>query len=215
MMRMFFKPVPKEEVKIGLVDELSPLVGELESGSLAAVITTDLFSQAIIQYSSISNALSLEKPAYYLEPTNGFSLELLNKFGGKGDVLLGKIYTLDELLDAFEVVEDESFVFVSNFGVLEGLEKEKLIDLRKLVDKKGLYAVISHSTLEINELNLNAEFKHLFLVPEIFEYLLVLRTSSYRGHHRLNVSVLKATPLFIKNLGEHSIPIDKKAKLLV
>lgn len=213
-MNMFFKPAPKEEAKIALVDELSPLVGELESGSLAGVITTDLFSQAILQYSSIANALSLEKPTYYLEPTNGFSMQLLDKFGGKGEVLLGKIYTLDELLGALEVVEDDSFVFVSNFGILEGLEKGKLIDLRRLVDRKGLYTVISHNTLEINELNLNAEFRRFFLTPEIFEYLMVLRTSSYRGHHRLNLSLLKTPPLFLKNIGEHSIPIDSKAKLL-
>lgn len=213
---MFYKPTAKKESGVALIEEISPLVGFIEESSIAGVITTDAISHAVLQYSSLSNALNANKTAYHLEPTNGFSFELLEKFSPTNDnIFLGKIYTLDELISALELVEEDSFIFVSNFGILEGIGKEKLIDLRKIVDKKGLFMIISHNTLEINELNLNAEFRRLFLTPELFEYLLVLRTSGYRGHYRMNISILKTPPKFIKNIGEHSVPIDKKVKLIM
>ncbi|WP_227738486.1 hypothetical protein [Thermococcus paralvinellae] len=215
-MPMFFKPAGEDKKRVGLIEELSPLVGELEEGSMAAVVTTDALAQTILQYSSLANALNSGITAYYLEPTNGFSLKLLSKLSENTENLfLGKIYTLDELSSALELVEDNSFVFVSNFSILENQSKEKLIKMRKTVDEKGLFLVLSHNTLEINELDLNSEFRRLFSIPELFEHLLVLRTSGYRGHYRMNISVLKAPLEFVKNIGEHSIPIDKKAKLFL
>ncbi len=212
-MPMFFRPAGEEKRKVPLIEELSPLVGEVEEGSMVAVVTTDALSQTILQYSTLANALNSGMTAYYLEPTNGFSLKLLNKLSENNENLfLGKVYTLDELSSALELVEDNSLIFVSNFSILENQSREKLIKMRRIVDEKGLFLVLSHNTLEINELDLNSEFKRLFVIPELFEYLLVLRTSGYRGHYRMNISVLKAPPEFVKNIGEHSIPIDKKAK---
>ncbi|HIP88714.1 MAG TPA: hypothetical protein EYH24_01830 [Thermococcus paralvinellae] len=213
---MFFKPAGEEKKRVGLIEELSPLIGELEEGSMIAAITTDALAQAILQYSSLANALNSGITAYYLEPTNGFSLKLLSKLSENTENLfLGKIYTLDELSSALELVEDNSLIFVSNFSILERQSRENLIGMRRVVDEKGLFLILSHNTLEINELDLYPEFRRLFGIPELFEYLLVLRTNGYRRHYRMNISILKAPPEFIKNIGEHSVPIDEKAKLFL
>ncbi|MCA6214709.1 hypothetical protein GQS78_10765 [Thermococcus bergensis] len=213
---MFFKPSDAPKNAIELLEELTPLVGGLENSSIAGVITTDALAQNLIQYSSIANALNSEIPTYYLEPTNGFSTKLLSKFSEKSEnILMGKVYTLGELLDALGMVRDDSFVFVSNFGVLEEIDKKGMLELRKIVDRKGIFLVLSHNALEINELNLISEFRRLFFVPELFEYLLVMRVSGYRGHYRLNLTVLKAPSEFVKNTGEHSIPIDSKVKMIL
>ncbi|MDN5319895.1 MAG: hypothetical protein PWP49_315 [Thermococcaceae archaeon] len=215
-MSMFFKPSDAPKNAIELLEELTPLVGGLENSSIAGVITTDALAQNLIQYSSIANALNSEIPTYYLEPTNGFSTKLLSKFSEKSEnILMGKVYTLGELLDALGMVRDDSFVFVSNFGVLEEIDKKGMLELRKIVDRKGIFLVLSHNALEINELNLISEFRRLFFVPELFEYLLVMRVSGYRGHYRLNLTVLKAPSEFVKNTGEHSIPIDSKVKMIL
>ena len=213
---MFFKPAGEEKKRVGLIEELSPLIGELEEGSMIAAITTDALAQAILQYSSLANALNSGITAYYLEPTNGFSLKLLSKLSENTENLfLGKIYTLDELSSALELVEDNSLIFVSNFSILERQSRENLIGMRRVVDEKGLFLILSHNTLEINELDLYPEFRRLFGIPELFEYLLVLRTNGYRRHYRMNISILKAPSEFIKNIGEHSVPIDEKAKLFL
>ncbi|USS41304.1 hypothetical protein NF865_03685 [Thermococcus aggregans] len=215
-MSMFFRPSDTQKKVIEILEELTPLVGGLENSSIAGVITTDALAQTLIQYSAIANALNLEIPTYYLEPTNGFSLKMLNKFSEKSEnVLMGKVYTLGDLLDALEMVLDDSFVFVSNFGILEEIDKKGMLELRKIVDRRGIFLVLSHNALEINELNLISEFRRLFFIPELFEHLLVMRVSGYRGHYRLNLSVLKAPPEFVKNTGEHSIPIDSKIKLIL
>ena len=213
---MFFKPAGEEKKRVGLIEELSPLIGELEEGSMIAAITTDALAQAILQYSSLANALNSGITAYYLEPTNGFSLKLLSKLSENTENLfLGKIYTLDELSSALELVEDNSLIFVSNFSILERQSRENLIGMRRVVDEKGLFLILSHNTLEINELDLYPEFRRLFGIPELFEYLLVLRTNGYRRHYRMNISILKVPSEFIKNIGEHSVPIDEKAKLFL
>ncbi|WP_245612469.1 hypothetical protein [Palaeococcus ferrophilus] len=211
-MAMFFKPAPNK-VTVPLMDELTPLAGELSEGSIAGVITTDLFSQNLIQYSSLAGALNAGVRAYYIDPSNGFSVELFSRFG-EGEVLVGKVYSAGELVRALEIVEENSFVFVSNFSIL-GAGEGDVVGLRRLIDEKGLYAVFSQNTLELNELNLNAEYRRLFVLPELYEYLIVIRSSSYRGHYRLNVSLSKLPALHIKNVGEHSITVDEKAKLLM
>lgn len=211
-MVMFFKP-EANKVTVPLIDELTPLAGELGEGSMAGVITTDLFSHALLQYSSLSNALKAGVRAYYIDPSNGFSMELFSRFG-EGEVLVGRVYSAEELVRALGVVEENSFVFVSNFSIL-GTAESDLMALRRLVDERGLYAVFSQNTLELNELNLSSEYRRFFVLPELYEYLLVIRSSSYRGHYRLNVSLSKLPPTHIKNVGEHSITVDEKAGLLL
>ncbi len=214
-MPMFFKPDDAETRRVELVEELTELVGSLEGGSMSGIITTDALSQAILQYSAIANALNSEVPAYYLSPANSFSLKLLSKLTEKRDVLLGRIYSMDDLLGALKRVEEDSLVFVAGFSVLTDRSAEGMIALRRTVDDRNLMLVLSHSTLELNELDLTGEFRHLFIIPELFELLMVMRTNSYRGHYRLNLSIIKAPPDFIRNIGEHSIPIDSRAKLFL
>ncbi len=212
---MFFKPDDAEARGIGIIDELIELVGLLEGGSMAGIITTDALSQVVLQYSTIANALNSEVPVYYLAPTNSFSLKLLSKLTDRRDVLLGRVYSMDDLATALKTVQDDSLVFVSNFSVLINIKSEDMLILRKIVDDKNLMLVLSHNTLELNELDLTGEFKRLFIIPELFELLMVMRTNSYRGHYRLNLSILKVPSEFIGNIGEHSIPIDSKAKLFL
>ncbi|WP_461866126.1 hypothetical protein [Thermococcus sp.] len=214
-MPMFFKPEDAETRSIELLDELTGLVGSFEGGSVSGIITTDALSQAILQYSTIANALNSEVPAYYLAPTNSFSLKLLSKLTEKKDILLGRIYSMDDLLGALKTVKEDSLVFVSSFSILIDKSPEDMLALRRIVDDKNLMTVLSHNTLELNELDLTGEFRRLFMLPELFELLMVMRTNSYRGHYRLNLSIIKAPPEFIRNIGEHSIPIDSKAKLFL
>ncbi|WP_456452052.1 hypothetical protein [Thermococcus sp.] len=214
-MPMFFKPDDAETRRVELVEELTELVGSLEGGSVSGIITTDALSQAILQYSAIANALNSEVPAYYLSPANSFSLKLLSKLTEKRDVLLGRIYSMDDLLGALKRVEDDSLVFVAGFSVLMDRSAEGMLALRRIVDDRNLMLVLSHSTLELNELDLTGEFRRLFIIPGLFELLMVMRTNSYRGHYRLNLSIIKAPPDFIRNIGEHSIPIDSRAKLFL
>ncbi len=214
-MPMFFKPDDDETRGVELIDELTQLIGPLEEGSMAAVVTIDALSHAILQYSSIASALNSELPAYHLAPANSFSLKLLSRLTEKRDILLARIYSMENLLNALKTVENSSLVFVSDFPVLTGITSEGMLDLRKIVDDKSLMLVLSHNTLELNELDLTGEFRRLFVLPELFELLMVMRTNSYRGHYRLNISILKAPAEFIKSIGEHSIPIDSKAKLFL
>ncbi len=104
----------------------------------------------------------------------------------------------------------------SPFPTLLNRSAETLVEVRKLVDGKGgLVLVLGHSTIDLNELDLPGEFRRFFDVPELFEALAVLRTSSYRGHHRLNATVLRAPPEYVSAVGDHSIPVDSLVKPLL
>lgn len=71
--------------------------------------------------------------------------------------------------------------------------------------------------MAFNELDHPGEFTRLFkLPPEVLDALLILRTNSYRGHYRLNMTISKAPPPeWVSSLGDHSIPIDGLVKPLL
>ena len=204
-MAMFFKPAELESREVKPFDAFPLAFAE---GSLSGVVSTDELAETVFLHHLI--AASLENgPVYHVGPGSSLSLKSLkNLVEDLSNLYAGNVYSVDELLEALKIVEDGSLVIVSRFPALLNRSVEKLVEVRRLVDKKGLTLVLGHSTMELNELDLPGEFRRLYDLPEIFEALAVLRTSSYRGHYRMNLTVLRAPAEYVASVGDHSIPID-------
>ncbi|ASI98694.1 hypothetical protein [Thermococcus celer] len=209
---MFFKPAELQS------REVKPFEGfpfGLAEGSLAGVIFTDELAETVFLYHLVANALK-DGPVYHVGPGASFSVKVLKRLTEDvSNLYTGNVYSLEELVQALNLVEDGSLVVASPFPTLLNRSAETLVEVRKLVDGKGLVLVLGHSTIDLNELDLPGEFRRFFDVPELFEALAVLRTSSYRGHHRLNATVLRAPPEYVSAVGDHSIPVDSLVKPLL
>jgi hypothetical protein len=209
---MFFKPAELQS------REVKPFEGfpfGLSEGSIAGIISTDELAETAFLYHLVANALK-DGPVYHIGPGTAFSVKLLKRLTDDvSNLYAGNVYSIDELVAALNVVEDRSLVVVSLFPALLNRSAEGVVEVRKLVDGKGLILVLGHTTIELNELDLPGEFRRLYDLPEIFEALAVLRTSSYRGHYRLNMTVLKTPPEYVSSVGDHSIPIDSLIKPLL
>ncbi|NJE76944.1 hypothetical protein E3E37_08420 [Thermococcus sp. ES12] len=209
---MFFKPAELQS------REVKPFEGfpfGLSEGSIAGIISTDELAETVFLYHLVANALK-DGPVYHIGPGTAFSVKLLKRLTDDvSNLYVGNVYSIDELVAALNVVEDGSLVVVSLFPALLNRSAEGVVEVRKLVDGKGLILVLGHTTIELNELDLPGEFRRLYDLPEIFEALAVLRTSSYRGHYRFNMTVLKAPPDHVSSVGDHSIPIDSLIKPLL
>ncbi|WP_457742999.1 hypothetical protein [Thermococcus sp.] len=181
---------------------------EFGDSTLSAVVSTDELAFLVFLHTFMASSPS-GSVAYYLGPGRFFSLSILQRLDGdSSNVLIGNVYSMDELLEAINYVENGSSVFVAQFPLLRGVTPEKLVELRRASDEGALKLVLGHHAVVFNELDLPGEFVRLFHVPELFDALIVLRTSSYRGHYKLNVTVLKAPPEQVSMLGDHSIGID-------
>jgi len=206
----FFQPVEE-------ISGIKPFEGfpvEFSRGSLSALVSTDELAGSLFVHTLLSEALK-EGKAYHVGPKRAFSPSILRALEAEPSTLLSaSVYSADELLQALDYVEDGSTVLVSQFPTLRGVSKETLLELRRRADEGSLTLVLHHETLTFNELDLPGEFARLFLLPELFDSLLVLRTSSYRGHYKLNATVLKAPPEQIASLGDHSIPVDSLVRTL-
>ncbi|WP_048058277.1 hypothetical protein [Pyrococcus yayanosii] len=214
-MPVFYTPI-RDVKSLSLLDEVSRVAGELEEGSMAGVITADPLSTALLKYSSMAKAQASGIPVYYLDVMNGLSPSLLERFGGDpSSVLMARVYSFRELLEGVEMVSDGSFVFVSSFPLLKGADSDGMLELRRLVDLKALFLVLLTENTTLNELDLMGEVRKSFLLPEMFEQLLVLRTGSYRGHYRLRFTVLRTYAERLEGLGEHDVPIDSTVALLM
>ncbi|WP_240924272.1 hypothetical protein [Thermococcus sp. 21S7] len=211
-MPMFFKPAELQSREVKPFEEF-PF--GLSEGSLAGIISTDELAETAFLYHLVANALE-NGPVYHIGPGASFSVKVLKRLTEDvSNLYAGNVYSVEELLQALNVVEDGSLVVVSLFPTLLNRSAEGTVEVRKLVDRKGLILVLGHTTIELNELDLPGEFRRLYDLPEIFEALAVLRTSSYRGHYRLNMTVLKAPPDYVPAVGDHSIPIDSLIKPLL
>lgn len=206
----FFQPVEE-------ISGIKPFEGfpvEFSRGSLSALVSTDELAGFILAHTLLSEALRSGK-AYHVGPKRVFSPSILRTFGVEPSSLLSaNVYSAEDLVKAFDYVEEGSTVLVSQFPTLTGVSQETLLELRKRADEGSLTLVLHHGTLSFNELDLPGEFARFFLVPELFDSLIVLRTNSYRGHYKLNVTVLKAPPEQIASLGDHSIPVDSIVKTI-
>jgi len=206
-MAMFFKPAELQPREVKPFDSF-PVA--LPAGSVSGIVSADQLAGEVFVHHLVASALK-DGPAYHIGPI--LSIRILEEMSDSTSSLYaGSVYTADELMDAFELVEEGSLVVVRRFPVLLGVSGEKLVELRRTADERGLTVVLCHSTLELNELDLPGEFRKLFLLPEIFDLLAVLRTSSYRGHYRLNVTVLRAPAEHVASVGDHSIPADSLVK---
>ncbi|ASJ09526.1 hypothetical protein A3L11_09900 [Thermococcus siculi] len=205
---MFFKPAEIESREIKPFDAF-PLA--LPEGGLAGVVFTDELAETVFLYHLMATSLG-DGPVYYIGP-GGPSIRTLKKLAEDlSSLYAGNVYSADELVGALNVVEDGSVVIVTRYPALLNRSAEKLVEIRKLVDEKGLILTLSHSTMDLNELDLPGEFRQLYDLPELFEALLVIRTSSYRGHYRMNLTVLRAPAEYVGSVGDHSIPIDSLVK---
>ncbi|WP_099211124.1 hypothetical protein [Thermococcus henrietii] len=206
----FFQPVEE-------ISGIKPFEGfpvEFSRGSLSALVSTDELAGSLFVHTLLGEALKAGK-AYHVGPKRAFSPSILRALEVEPSALLSaSVYSADELLQALDYVEDGSTVLVSQFSALRGVSRETLLELRRRADEGSLTLVLHHETLTFNELDLPGEFARLFLLPELFDSLLVLRTSSYRGHYKLNATVLKAPPEQIASLGDHSIPVDSLVKVI-
>lgn len=209
-MPAFFHPPGGDE---GIVPfEGFPL--SFPQGVLSAVVSTDNLASSLFISSSIASALKAGK-AYHVGPGRPLSPAFLSRFNVETDnFLTGNVYSAEELLEALNYVEPGSFVLVSRFPLLSGISAETVLGVRRIADERSLALVLHHDAIVFNELDIPGEFSRLFKLPELFDSLLVLRTSSYRGHYRMNITVLRAPPEKASAVGEHSIPVTNLVKLI-
>ncbi|WP_297464943.1 hypothetical protein [Thermococcus sp.] len=207
-MGMFFKPAELQPREVKPFDAF-PVA--LLTGSLSGIVFADQLAEEVFVHHLIASALK-DGPAYHIGP-GGLSVRVLEKLSeSTSNLYAGSAYTAEELMDALKLVEEDSLVVVRRFPLLLGLSGEDVVEVKRTADERGLTVVLSHSSLELNELDLPGEFGKLFLLPEIFDLLAVLRTSSYRGHYRMNITVLRAPAEYVASVGDHSIPIDSLAR---
>ncbi len=204
-MVMFLKPA---DLEVGEVKPFDSFPLALQEGSLSGFVFTDGLAETVFTHHLIASALE-RGPVYHLGPGGLLSIGHLRKMvDDLSNLYAGNVYSVDELISALEGVEKGSLVIVSRFPALPGRSGEGLVEIRRIVDKKGLILVLSHFTFDLNELDLSGEFARLYDLPELFETLAVLRASSYRGHHRLNLTILRAPAEYVAAVGDHSIPAD-------
>ncbi|AFL95891.1 hypothetical protein CL1_1694 [Thermococcus cleftensis] len=209
---MFFKPAELQAKEVKPFDGFPFGLGE---GTLAGFVFADELSETVFLHHLASSALK-SGSVYHLGPGGVLSVRLLKRLAEDvSNLYAGNVYSLDDLLKALEAVDDGSLVLASRFPALAGVSREGLLEVRKAVDRKGLVLVLGHSTIELNELDLPSEFRRFYTLPELFDALAVLRTSSYRGHYRLSITVLRAPPDYVSSLGDHSLPIDSLVKAII
>ncbi len=205
---MFFKPAELQPREVKPFDAF-PVA--LPAGSVSGIVFADQLAEEVFVHHLIASALK-DGPAYHIGP-GSLSIRILEKLSeSTSNLYAGNAYTTEELMNAMKLVEDDSLVVVRRFSLLLGLSGEKVVEIKRIADEKGLTVVLCHSTLELNELDLPGEFGKLFFIPELFDMLAVLRTSSYRGHYRMNITVLRAPAEYVASVGDHSVPIDSLAR---
>jgi hypothetical protein len=208
-MAMFFKPAELQSREVKPFDAFPLAFAE---GSLAGVIFTDELAETVFLHHLVAAALE-GGSVYQVGPGSSLSVRALKGLvEDLSNLYSGNVYSVDELIEALKLVEEGSPVIVSRYPTLLNRSSEKLVEIRRLVDKKGIILILGHSTMALNELDLPGEFLRLYDLPELFEALAVLRTSSYRGHYRMNLTVLRAPAEYVASVGDHSIPIDSLVK---
>jgi hypothetical protein len=201
-----------EEAKVITPFESFPVTIRL--GSSLAVLFSDGLSQTLF-LSYLEAALLKEGPVYHIEVGRS-SIPPVEKVIEKTDQFyFAKTVRFHDILSALKEIPNDSSLVVDGFPLLRGISSEGILELVDTAGSRGITIVLSHSPLVLNELDLPGEFRGNFLIPEIFDYLLVIRTGSYRGHYRIGVSVLRAPFEEVYSLGEHSLPADALVKKLL
>ncbi|ASJ03189.1 hypothetical protein A3L09_07950 [Thermococcus profundus] len=210
MTLVFHTPDQSEEVK---PFEGFPL--GIRQGSSSAVLFSDELSEVFL-VTYLEAALLEGGSVYHVQVGGGFTPSTLRRI--KEDISgfhFGKTYRLSSVVEALKTMEPGSSLVVSGFPLLRDRSTDGLLELLEIAGEKDVTLILTHTPIVLNELDLPGEFSSHYLLPELFDYLFVARMSSYRGHYRLNVSLLRAPADFVGNLGEHSIPVDSEIKALL
>ncbi|EEB73068.1 hypothetical protein [Thermococcus sp. AM4] len=199
--------VPEEREKI-IPFEGFPL--GIERGSSIAMLFSDELSEVFL-LAYLEAALLEGGKVYHVQVGGGFSPLVIRRIvSDTGNFHFGKTYRLQDVIGAMDFVEPGSALVVSGFPLLDGKNGSAVVKVLEKASERDLTLVLTHTPLVLNELDLFGEFRRYFEFPELFEYLMVARVTSYRGHYRLGISLLRAPGELVGLLGEHSVPIDKE-----
>lgn len=207
MTLVFHAPSESEEVK---PFEDFPL--GVKRGSSLAILFPDELSEVFL-LSCFEAAMLDLGPVYHVQVGGGFGPGALSKI--REDLrgfYFGKAYRIQEIVEGTGMIEPGSTLVVAGFPLLDYRTVRNTVRILEIAGEKGLTVILAHTPLMLNELDLPGEFSAHFEVPELFDYLMVARVRSYRGHYRLNVSLLRVPADLVGLLGDHSIPIDTEIK---
>ncbi len=169
---------------------------------MSAIIFSDEISEVLFIRSLIS---SWPGPVYHLEPGRRFS----HQGTEEGRIVrFGRVYELSDVYEDMRTAGEGSLIIVGGAPLLGGLSPEAITSLRALSDRLELTVVLYHTPLTVNELDLAAEFRRYYQVPELMDYLMAMRTLSYRGHYRMSLRVLRVPYDFLSSLGDHVFSVD-------
>jgi len=187
----------------------------IKIGSSLGVLFSDEHAEAV--FLAYTEASLLEKGSvYHVNVGSGFSPSLLRRVRENLDgFYFGRAFHLQTVLDALNSVDDGVSFAVAGFPLLKGISADGMVEAVETAGEKGITLILTHSPLSLNELDLPSEFRSYFLLPELLDYLIVARTAAYRGHYRMNLSLLRAPADFLSTLGEHTIPLDGAIKALL
>lgn len=171
----------------------------IRPGTLSAVIFSDEVSEIVFIKSLL---LAWPGRVTYLEPGRRFSSREMENLS------YGRVYDARDVRDELGSSEEGSLVVVSGAPLLRNFDADFVMSLRPILDDRNLTIVMYHLPLAINELDLASEFRRYYHIPELMDYLMAMRTSSYRGHYRMSLTVMRAPHDFVGLLGDHVFSID-------
>ncbi|NPA47774.1 MAG: hypothetical protein GXO14_03890 [Thermococci archaeon] len=171
----------------------------IRQGTLSAVIFSDETAEIVFVKSLIR---AWPGRAVYLEPGRRFSGQ------GLDNLSYGRVYDVEAVYEEVKSAAEGSLIVISGAPLLRNFAADSVMSLRALLDEGDLTVVMYHLPLSINELDLASEFRRYYHVPELMDYLLAMRTSSYRGHYRMSLTVMRAPYDFVGLLGDHVFSVD-------
>lgn len=206
MMALIFE-APEETVEVKPFESFP--FGIKEGSSLALLFSDELSEVFLLSY--LERALLENGKVYHVQVSGGFSPSSVSRIGASMEnFYFARTYRLQDVVEALDVIEPGSALVVSGFPLLHGKSGSDVIDMLDRATERDLTLVLSHTPLVLNELDLFGEFRRYFEPPELFDYLIVARVKSYRGHYRLGLSMIRAPSDLIALLGDHSVPVDKE-----
>lgn len=192
--------------------ELSKIIGGLKQGDLAGVITTDQLTYAYLLHLALS---SFPGNSYYLDVSSKISSKILESIGGNPDkVFFARVYSIKDVISALNYVEGNSLFALGSINIV-GIDSSSLLQLKKLIGDKALWGIFFIEEQSLNELDLISEARRLLFLPELFEQLIVARTTYYRGRYKLTVTVLRTYPERLSSLGDHELIVDEEIKKIL
>ncbi|ASJ00509.1 hypothetical protein [Thermococcus gorgonarius] len=206
-MSLVFQPLEEEE-------SVRPFDGfpfDIKLGSSLAVLFSEPLSQAV--FLTYLEAALLEKGEVYHVSVGRTSAPPVNRLLDSTEgFYFARTTRFEDVLMASREVPTGSSLVVDGFPALLGISSEGLLELVDESGSKNITLILSHTPVVLNELDLPGEFQRNFLVPEVFDYLLAIRSASYRSHYKMGISALRLPLEWVSLVGEHTIPADSIVK---